>query len=47
MGISLRDYQTETIASLVGPEKTDADLVVCATGGGKTKTATITLTVLR
>ena len=36
MGISLRDYQTETIASLVGPEKTDADLVVCATGGGKT-----------
>ncbi len=36
MGVSLRDYQTETLASLVGPDQTAADLVVCATGGGKT-----------
>ena len=34
--ITLRDYQQETLASLVGPEATAADLVVCATGGGKT-----------
>jgi len=34
--LALRDYQEETLASLVGPDKTAADLVVCATGGGKT-----------
>ena len=34
--ISLRDYQEQTLAALGSPEATDADLVVCATGGGKT-----------
>jgi superfamily II DNA or RNA helicase len=34
--VTLRDYQEETLTSLVGPDATAADLAVVATGGGKT-----------